>query len=189
MSSAVPDIQDRREETGKAFWSTPSGIEVEREVELDARTPVLVRGTVRIDTEQAFHVTDVTDQAAELVARSGVRDGTLTVYSPHTTCAVRVNERESGFLEDLHRFLEDLVPRDAYYRHDDFDIRTENLEDPETEPVNGHAHVKSMLLGAASEHVPVVDRQLALGAWQRIFFIELDQARPRRVVLQVQGWR
>lgn len=187
MSSVLSEVRDRGGATG-AVWSNAPRLEVAAEVDLSGREPALLRGTIRIDTERAFHVVDVTDQAQELVTRSRVREGTCSVHSPHTTCAVRINERESGFLEDLHGFLEDLVPRDAYYRHDDFDVRTENLEDPETEPVNGHAHIKSMLLGAASEHVPVVDGELALGRWQRIFFIELDQARPRRIVLQAHGW-
>ena len=188
MSSVLSEVRRRGGATG-AVWSHAPGIEGIDEVDLNGREPALARGTIRVDTDRAFHVVDVTDQAQELVTRSGILEGTCSIHSPHTTCAVRINERESGFLEDLHGFLEDLAPGDAYYRHDDFDVRTENLEDPETEPVNGHAHIKSMLLGAASEHVPVVDGELALGRWQRILFIELDQARPRRVVLQVQGWR
>lgn len=168
---------------------TEIGIEVEGEVDLSSRTPATVRATIAVDTERAFHVLDVTGEAADLVRRSGVRDGTLMVYTPHTTCAVRINERETCFLEDLRLFMEDLVPSDAYYRHDDFEIRTENLEDPDAEPLNGHAHIKAMLLGSSSEHVPVVDGELAMGRWQRILFVELDQARPRRIVLQVQGWR
>ena len=172
-----------------AFCSTPTTIAIEGEVDLSARTPVIVRATVSVDTERAFHVVDVTEQARALVARSGVIDGTLVVYTPHTTCAVKINERETCFLEDFRLFMEQLVPSDSYYRHDDFEIRTENLEDPATEPVNGHAHIKSMLVGSASEHVPIVDGELAMGQWQRIMFIELDQARPRRVVLQIQGWR
>lgn len=172
-----------------AFGSGPTDLEVDGEVSLASRTPVMVRATVEVETERAFHVVDVTDEATGLVRRSGIREGSAMVYTPHTTCAVSINERETCFLEDLRLFMEELVPSDAYYRHDDFEIRTENLDDPETEPLNGHAHIKAMLLGASSEHVPVVDGELAMGRWQRIFFIELDQARPRRVVLQVQGWR
>lgn len=191
MSTAPSDIERVADldVAGDAFCSTPTDIEVEGEVELSSRAPVMVRATIPVATERAFHVLDVTDEAADLVDRSGIRDGTLLVYTPHTTCAVKINERETCFLEDLRLFMEDLVPRDAYYRHDDFEIRTENLDDPDSEPANGHAHIKAMLLGASSENVPVVDGELALGRWQRIFFVELDQARPRRVVLQVQGWR
>ena len=172
-----------------AFCSTPTDVRVDEEIDCSSRTPVIVRATVEVDTERAFHVFDVTDEAIALLRRSGVVDGTLTVYTPHTTCAVKINERETCFLEDFRLFMEDLVPPDAYYRHDDFEIRTENLLDPANEPINGHAHIKSMLTGASSEHVPVIGGELGLGRWQRIMFIELDQARPRRVLLQIQGWR
>jgi secondary thiamine-phosphate synthase enzyme len=169
--------------------TSPQALEVYEEVDLAERQPVIVRATIPVVTEGPFHILDITDRAVDLVRRADVTDGLLVAFTPHTTCAVKINERETGFLEDLRAFLEDLVPRDAYYRHDDFDIRTENLDDPDTEPLNGHAHVKAMLLGSSSEQVPVVDGRLGLGRWQRIMFIELDQARHRRVVLQVQGWR
>ncbi len=172
-----------------AFCSEPTDIRVEGSIELIERTPILARATIAVETERAFHVLDVTEHARELVEGSGVQEGTVVVYTPHTTCAVKINERETCFLEDFRLFMERLVPSDAYYRHDDYELRTENLEDPESEPVNGHAHIKSMLVGSASEHIPVVNGELAMGHWQRIMFIELDQARPRRVILQVQGWR
>lgn len=175
--------------TPDAFCSTPTEVRVEGELDLSTRIPVISRATVSVRTERAFHVLDVTDQARDLVRRSRVREGILIVYTPHTTCAIKINERETCFLEDFRLFMEQLVPSDAYYRHDDFRIRTENLEDPDTEPVNGHAHIKSMLLGASSEHIPVVAGELAMGRWQRILFVELDQARQRNVVLQLQGWR
>ncbi|CAN5149003.1 hypothetical protein BH20ACT9_BH20ACT9_06260 [soil metagenome] len=160
-------------------------------VELDHLRPVMARRSIDLLTERAFHVTDVTDECVDLVTASGVQQGTLIVFTGHTTCAVKINERETCFLEDFRLFMEKLVPADAYYRHDDFEIR-----DPRTlagsvedEPVNGHSHIKQMLLGCASEAVPVAAGELVLGRWQRIMFIELDQARPRRVELQVQGWR
>jgi secondary thiamine-phosphate synthase enzyme len=172
-----------------AFCSTPTDVRFEGTVELTGLTPVMARATISVETERAFHVVDVTDEARALVADSGIEQGALVVYTPHTTCAIAINERETCFLEDFRIFMERLAPPDAYYRHDDFAIRTENLLDPDTEPVNGHAHIKAMLIGASSEHVPVIDGGLVLGTWQRIMFIELDQARPRRVLLQVQGWR
>jgi secondary thiamine-phosphate synthase enzyme len=171
--------------------TSPRALATDEVVEVGDRTAVLMRRTVEVVTERRFHVVDVTDACLALLEASGVREGTLTVYSPHTTCAVKINERETCFLEDLRLFMESLVPADAYYRHDDFEIRDpETLAGrPEDEPRNGHSHIKQMLLGSASETVPVVDGNLALGRWQRIMFIELDQARPRCVRLQVQGWR
>ena len=169
----------------------PSTVDVEIVTDLATRVPVLARRTIELHTERAFHVTDVTDACLSLLEASGVQEGTLTVFSEHTTCAVKINERETCFLEDFRLFMEHLVPADAYYRHDDLELRApETLAGaPEDEPINGHAHIKQMLLGASSETVPVVAGRLGLGRWQRIMFIELDQSRPRRIQLHVQGWR
>ncbi|MDP8969977.1 MAG: secondary thiamine-phosphate synthase enzyme YjbQ [Actinomycetota bacterium] len=160
-------------------------------VEVGHLTPVIARRTVELVTERAFHVTDVTDDCRRLLAASGVLEGVLTVYSRHTTCAVKINERETCFLEDLRLFMDNMIPAGAYYRHDDFEIRDPQTlaGAPEDEPINGHSHIKQMLLGCASESVPVVGGRLALGRWQRIMFIELDQSRLRCIDLQVQGWR
>ncbi len=109
------------------------------------------------------------------------------VYSPHTTCAVLVNERESGFIEDFDELLESLVPLKGEYRHDDLSRRTENLEDDPHDVPNGHAHCRQALVGSTSQTIPIVDGRLLLGRWQRVFFLELDRARDRRVLIQVMG--
>lgn len=169
----------------------PRVVDADLITNLGDRVPVLARRVLALHTERAFDVTDVTDVCADLLDSSGIRDGVLTVFSEHTTCAVKINERETCFLEDFRLFMEQLVPAESYYRHDDLELRDpETLAgDPEDEPINGHSHIKQMLLGASSESVPVVGGEMALGRWQRIMFIELDQARPRRIQIQVQGWR
>jgi secondary thiamine-phosphate synthase enzyme len=123
----------------------------------------------------------------EAVRESGIRDGIACVYSPHTTCCVRVNEWEAGFLEDFAGMLQSLVPSDRYYAHDDWDRRTENLCPEDMQVGNGHAHCMAMLLGTAGEAVPVVEGELALGTYQRVLFLELDRERDRRWLVQVVG--
>jgi secondary thiamine-phosphate synthase enzyme len=130
---------------------------------------------------------DVTDDVRDVVSRSEVRNGMALVYSPHTTCAVVINERESGFLTDFNKLMESLVPVAGAYRHDDLEARTENLEDDPHEVPNGWAHCRQALIGSASQTIPVVDGQLMLGRWQRVFFVELDRARDRKVFIQVMG--
>src|SRR5690348_6796168 len=75
-------------------------------------------------TERPWQLIDVTDDVLEVVATSEVRNGMALVYSPHTTCAVMINERESGFFDDFSEFFGELIPAARYYRHDDADIRT-----------------------------------------------------------------
>jgi secondary thiamine-phosphate synthase enzyme len=146
----------------------------------------------RIRTEVLhFHTTataefwDLSELVREVVARSGVRHGQVTVHTPHTTTSIVLNESETGFLNDFRRVMEAVAPIDAYYEHDDHEIRTENLQ--EDEFLNGHAHCRQMLTGSASATIPVVEGEVLLGTWQRVLFAELDQARERRVVIHAQG--
>ena len=132
-------------------------------------------------------VRDITDEVAGAVRESGIRDGIACVYSPHTTCCVRVNEFEQGFVEDFATMLRRLVPSDGYYAHDDWDRRTENICPEDMEVGNGPAHCMAMLLGTAGESIPVCDGELLLGTWQRVLFLELDRQRDRRWIVQVVG--
>jgi secondary thiamine-phosphate synthase enzyme len=145
------------------------------------------QGEKRLRTAGGLSVLDITDDVAEAVRESGVRDGIVCVYSPHTTCCIRVNEFENGFLEDFATLLRRLVPSETYYAHDDWDRRTENICEEDMERGNGHAHCMSMLLGGAGESIPVRDGELSLGTWQRILFFELDRERDRRWLVQVVG--
>jgi secondary thiamine-phosphate synthase enzyme len=138
-------------------------------------------------TAHCGQLIDITEDVLGAVGESGVRFGTATVYSPHTTCAVVINEPESGFREDFRRMLDELVPGEGrYYEHDDLNVRTECLAEEGDVP-NGHSHCRAALLASASQSIPVVDGRLMLGRWQRIFFCELDRARDRKVFLQVIG--
>ena len=142
---------------------------------------------IQIRTAGGLTVRDITEEVQEAVRESGIRDGICCVYSPHTTCSVRVNEWERGFLEDFAVLLKRLVPTEHYYAHDDWDRRTENVCEEDMEIGNGHAHCMSMLLGPAGESIPVREGELALGQWQRVLFLELDRARDRRWLVQVVG--
>jgi secondary thiamine-phosphate synthase enzyme len=139
-------------------------------------------------TDRTSQLVDVTDEVQDVVDRAAVVNGMALVYSPHTTCAVVINERESGFAEDFAELLDELAPsRDRYYRHDDLDIRTEGIEEDTGDFPNGHSHCRAGLLASSSQAIPVVEGKLALGTWQRIFFCELDRARPRKIFIQVIG--
>jgi secondary thiamine-phosphate synthase enzyme len=138
-------------------------------------------------TTECGQFVDVTNDLRGLVSRSEIQNGMALVYSPHTTCAVLINERERGFIQDFGSLIESLVPLGGAYRHDDLEARTENLEDDPHNIPNGHAHCRQALLGSASQAIPIVQGELQLGRWQRVFFLELDRARDRRVLMQVMG--
>ena len=142
---------------------------------------------VQLRTAGGLTVTDITEQVRTAVHESGIQDGICCVFSPHTTCSVRINEWERGFLEDFAVMLKRLVPTEHYYAHDDWDRRTENICPEDMEAANGHSHCMAMLLGTAGETVPVTDGELMLGTWQRVLFFELDRERDRRWLVQVVG--
>jgi len=147
--------------------------------------PVVKLLSFRITTERAPQFIDITDEVQRLVAESGVNDGTATVFCRHTTAAIRINENEPLLLTDMEEFLKRVAPRELYYRHNDFSIRTENMT--EDECPNAHAHCQHLMLGA-SETIPIVDGRLTLGRWQRVFLVELDRPREREVCVQIIGF-
>jgi secondary thiamine-phosphate synthase enzyme len=140
-----------------------------------------------LSTTRCMEFVDVTDDLLDMVGRSGVENGMALVYSPHTTCSIVINERESGFIRDFEDLIEGLVPLGHAYRHDDMALRTENLEDDDHDVPNGHAHCRQGLIASASQAIPIVDGALQLGRWQRVFFVEMDRARERKVLMQVLG--
>lgn len=137
-----------------------------------------------ICTHKAPEFIDITEKVEKAVKACGVREGIALVFSCHTTAAIRINENEPLLLRDMEEFLKRLAPRELYYRHNDFEIRTHNMT-PEECP-NAHAHLQHLLLGT-SEAVPIQGGKLILGRWQRIFLVELDRPRERKVLVQVVG--
>tara|TARA_B100001123_G_C14965303_1_gene889387 strand:- start:278 stop:679 length:402 start_codon:yes stop_codon:yes gene_type:complete len=128
---------------------------------------------------------DLTDIVRDVVVRSRVRHGQVTVGTPHTTTSIVINESETGFHNDFRQLSDVLIPVDVYYEHDDLAIRTENVQ--EDEYVNGHAHCRQLLIGQSSVTLPVVEGEVLLGQWQKVMFVELDQARDRRAFVHAQG--
>lgn len=142
--------------------------------------------SVTVRPSERYAYLDLTDDLRRAIKDAGVTDGMALAFCAHTTCALLINEWEDGALEDFRRHLTDLVPHEGtYYRHDDFEVRTQNMHPDERK--NGHAHVKAMLLSATSHAVPVVAGEPALGTWQRLILFEMDEPKDRVVTFQVLG--
>ncbi len=154
-------------------------------ITLLADSPGIHTEVLHFETHAASEFVDLTDEVRDSLKRSEVQHGQVTIMSPHTTTSVVINESETGFLNDFRRLLSAIVPIEGYYEHDDHEVRTENLQ--EDEFINGHAHCRQLIVGSTSVNVPIVDGELVLGRWQRVLFVELDQARERRAILHVQG--
>lgn len=156
----------------------------ERVVRLVDGTATVHCEALELTTQEAPEFVDITDEVGAVVAASGVRFGQVTIFSTHTTAAIKINENEPLLLLDMARTLSQLAPVDAPYEHNDFSRRTVNMNEEECQ--NGHAHCQHLFL-SASETVPIMQGQPTLGQWQRIFLVELDRPRPRRVLVNVMG--
>ena len=135
-------------------------------------------------TELGPWLLDITEDVRQLVLESGLQFGQVSVFSNHTTAAIRLQEHEPLLLEDFKELLESIAPRERYYRHNDFSIRTVNMHPDE--PKNGHSHCQQILL-STSETIPLIDGELQMGEYQSVFLVELDSARDRRVTVSILG--
>ena len=139
---------------------------------------------LHFDTEETNQFCDFTENVQNLISVSNIAHGSVTISTPHTTTAIIINESETGYINDFKRKLEELIPSDSYYEHDDWDLRTENMQ--EDENVNGRSHVRGTIIGSTGVTLPIINSELIIGRWQRLFFVELDCARSRRLFVQTQ---
>jgi len=125
---------------------------------------------LNIKTNGNCEVVNITDQVAAAVAKSGMADGTVTVFNVGSTAGITTTEFEPGLVNyDLKTAFEKLAHEETW--HDD----------------NGHSHVRASLLGP-SLTVPVVAGRLTLGTWQQIILIDFDtRPRTRTVICQMVG--
>ena len=126
--------------------------------------------TLATDTRETL--VDITGPVKAVVARSGIRDGLVSVYVRGATAAVMIQENwDESVQTDVLTFMRTIIPRGVWL-HDEQDG-------------NGDAHLKSGLVGP-SESIPLIDGQLGLSTWQNIFLCEFDGPRSdRRVVITV----
>jgi secondary thiamine-phosphate synthase enzyme len=116
----------------------------------------------------------ITPQVENAVKKSMVSEGMVLVSAMHITAGVYVNDHESGLIEDIDKWLEEVAPFREDYRHH------------ETGENNGDSHLKAILVHH-QVMVPITKGRLDLGTWQRIFYAEFDGQRDKRVILKVMG--
>ena len=133
---------------------------------------------VSVDSRTAPEFIDITDQVVDAVGQSAISNGTVLVFSKHTTLVVTIQENEPLLLVDMAKMLERLSPENASYHHNDFAVRTVHMH--EDECPNGHSHCQHLTLGS-SETMPLVDGNVILGEFQRIFAVELDAEKAMKV--------
>ena len=139
---------------------------------------------IKIKTAAALDFIDVTDKIQQKIKKAGIKNGSVNIQSLHTTMAVIVNEAEPLLIMDMKKLLKKLAPRTYQYMHDNFKVRTVHMHADENK--NGHSHVGAMYL-PTSTILNVSNSKLQLGQWQRIFAVELDCSRSRKIALQIIG--
>jgi secondary thiamine-phosphate synthase enzyme len=126
------------------------------------------------NTSRQREYINITQKVADVVARSGIKEGMVLVSAMHITAGVYVNDAEDGLLADIDEWLEHLAPFREDYRHH------------RTGESNGDAHLKSLLV----HHeviVPITGGALDLGPWQQVYYAEFDGRRRKRVVVKAMG--
>ena len=128
--------------------------------------------TISVRTSGRDEMIDITAEVAAAVAESGVSDGIATVFVPHTTAGVTINENaDPDVTADMLAALDVAVPwRQGFYRHGEG---------------NSAAHVKSSMMGCAQQ-VLVESGRLVLGVWQAVYFCEFDGPRTRKAIISVR---
>lgn len=138
---------------------------------------------IKLKSNTQIEFMDITDKVESIVKSSGVKDGQVLVYAPHTTMGIAINHNEPMLIQDFMRILYKIIPVDDQYAHDLFELRRKQVADGRS---NGHSHCKSLLLGV-SETVPVEKGKLMITDSQSVFAVEFDGARKRNIIVQVIG--
>jgi secondary thiamine-phosphate synthase enzyme len=144
----------------------------------------IVNHVIKLSTATSLDFIDITDKIKGKIKKSGIENGVVNIQSLHTTMAIIIQEAEPLLIGDLKKTLEKVAPRTLKYMHDNFKIRTVNMHP--NEPVNGHSHCKALFLPSCV-FINIVKANLNIGQWQRIFAVELDDARTRKVSVQIIG--
>ncbi len=132
----------------------------------------VINRSIKIDSSSNFQIIDITSDITtvlnDIKKEKRFNEGIVSIFTKHSTSAIRVNENEKGLLNDFEKVLKDLIKENDNYRHDVIDN-------------NAASHIRAFLLGS-SETIPISDGRLNLGTWQSIFFIELDGPRRSRTI-------
>jgi len=129
---------------------------------------------LHFNTSHRREMVRITDEVADIVRRSGVREGMVLVSAMHITAGVYVNDWEEGLIEDFGDWLEKLAPSGRNYRHH------------QTGEDNADAHLKRTIIGH-QVILPITNGRLDLGPWEQVFYAEFDGKRKKRVVVKVMG--
>lgn len=127
---------------------------------------------IEIRTKDRMDFIDITSKLREIIRQANIEDGLMTVFVPHTTAGVTINEHaDSAVVNDIKKQLEKLIPLNNGYTH------TEG---------NSDAHIKASLVGS-SVNIIIKNGDLLLGTWQGVFLCEFDGPRKRKMYINIMS--
>ncbi|HVG18961.1 MAG TPA: secondary thiamine-phosphate synthase enzyme YjbQ [Blastocatellia bacterium] len=135
--------------------------------------------TMMVKTSERSELINLSDDIKAFVDATGVADGYVQVSSLHTTAGLFVNEWQDALLTDMKSMIEQIVPRDTYYRHND-------PEFSDCDRHNADSHLRNVVVGH-SLSVPIAQGKPVLGQWQSVILAEFDGPNERKVFMQVFG--
>ena len=128
--------------------------------------------TIYIKTDAHTQMKDTTREVRSIILQSGIKTGLCTIFVPHTTAAVTINENAEPYVErDFKREINKIVPWEDGYHHFEG---------------NSAAHLKASIIGF-SETLIIEGGQPVLGTWQGIYFVEFDGPRRRTLHISITG--
>ena len=123
-----------------------------------------------LDTGQGIDFTEITGRVQQCVDDSGVGNGLLIIYTPHTTAAITINENaDPAVKSDMKTFFSKMVPHESYFSH---------IEG------NSPSHILSSLISPSQTFI-LESGRILLGTWQGIYFCEFDGPRTRKVFVKI----
>lgn len=136
---------------------------------------VVVSEFIQLSTKGNADVVDITPRVSEILQAGKIKSGIVNISVIGSTGALTTCEYEPGLVQDISDIFDKLIPP-AHYNHD------QAWGDG-----NGHSHLRSSLVGP-SLTIPFKDKELILGTWQQIIFIDFDnRPRQRKLILQFLG--
>lgn len=131
--------------------------------------------SIRLQTSRKTEDVNVTDLVEAIVLESRIKEGTVHVFTGHTTTSIHLNNADPDLAKDFHDFMSELIPNNPSYHHNKGEYGS-----------NADAHFKSLLVGNGVT-IPITKGKLALGQWQAVYFSEFDGPRNRLISVKVIG--
>lgn len=125
-------------------------------------------------TQKRKEIVPITDEVERIIRASGIEEGLALVSAMHITASVIVQDEESGLWQDIMAWVEKVAPENPKYLHH------------RTGEDNGDAHLKNLLLHH-QVMLPITNGKIDFGPWQRLFYVEFDGQRNKRVLVKVIG--